>query len=129
MKPVFLSLFLALALPAPLAAQTFTASNGVAVTPVPSGFSVSDGGGYGARGMWCAAAEYAQRVLGAPVISRIYIVEPRTNVRGPVVFSTSPYVGATQQLLITGLSLRQKGANLSLGHALGFCADARETNR
>ena len=60
---ILLTAMLAAILASPLAAQTFRAEGGITVTPVPGGFSVPDGGGMGARGMWCAAADYVKARL------------------------------------------------------------------
>jgi len=109
----------------PLAASAFEAVTDVTVTPVQNGYSVPDGGGYGARGVWCAAAEYARSELRLPATSRLYIVSPRTSPRGPVVFSAEPQGTARNSVFITGQSLRQPGASLNLTHALTFCADAK----
>lgn len=122
MKYVALAAMLAAA---PCVASAFEAPTGVTVTPVENGFSVPDGGGYGARGVWCAAAAYAQRALHLPATARIYITGPRISGRSPVVFSADPQGPTRGSVFITGQSLRQAGASLNLAHALGFCADAK----
>lgn len=114
----------------PLEAQTFRAENRVNVTAGPNNtLSISSGGEYGARGMWCAAADYAQDVLGARGIDRLVIEAPRTSTRGPVVFAVkgrNDVSGGGVQII--GASLRTAGANLSVDHAYQFCHDARLTN-
>lgn len=107
---------------APLAAQTFTAQNGVIVVPVADGFSVQDGGGLGARGMWCAAADYARRVEGARAPQRIYVAQGRKG-RGAVTFTLDAGHNAVTPITIVGLTVRNTGANIGVGHAIGFCAD------
>ena len=113
----------------PAVAQTFRAENRVDVRPaLNNAFQISSGGDYGARGMWCAASDYAQDVLGASGTSRIYITEPRTSTSGPVTFSLDANGTQGKSVSIVGASLRQLGANLSVDHAYQFCYDARITN-
>ena len=72
---------LTLLLVLPAGAEAFRAQNRVEVMPVPGGVSVARDGGYGARGMWCAAADHALRVLNAPAAARLYVVRPRSGPR------------------------------------------------
>lgn len=123
------ALFLALAGATAASAQDFRAENRVTVTPVDGGFQIADGAGFGARGMWCAAADYANDVLGARSNARIYVVGPRLSFDAPVTFSLDPAGQAPKQVLILSQSLRAAGSNLSLAHAHGFCADTRLINR
>ncbi len=116
----------------PLAAEVFRAENHVKVTGTAGGFEVANGGGYGARGMWCAAADYARRVLGAPGNARMYIAEgrvPGLGQRAPVRFTLDPAGLNPSPVVIVGASLRKAGASLSVDHAHQFCADARLSNR
>lgn len=129
MKRTFLAGALAL-FAAPLAAQTFIAEGKTRVTPVANGIAVASDGGMGARGMWCAAADYAISRLGANGTERLYVVEPRPRgSRAPVVFSLDPTGLTPQRVRITGGSTRVKGATLSVGHARSFCADFRIITR
>lgn len=109
----------------PSAATAFRAENRVDVIPGPAGFTILDGGGFGARGMWCAAADYALKALRAPATARLYITGPRTTSRGPVVFSLDPGSVVPVPVFLVGASLRRPGATLSVAHALTFCADAK----
>ena len=112
----------------PAEAQSFRAENRVAVVPAPGGFDVQGDAGFGARGMWCAAADYARDVLGAGGFDRIYIAEgraPGLGQRAPVRFTMDPTGLRPSNVLIVGASLRTAGANLSVDHAQGFCADAK----
>ena len=116
----------------PAAAQTFQAENSVTVTPVSGGFEIANGGGYGARGMWCAAADYARDVLGAAGNARIYIArgrKPGIGQRAPVLFTLDPAGLSPTPVIIVGASLRRAGASLSVDHAQQFCTDARIINR
>ena len=113
----------------PFEAAAFRADNRVEVTPSGQDFIVQEGGGFGARGMWCAAADYALDVLGAPATARVYVTQPRRTPRDPVAFSLDPGTIRPTSFMIVGTSLRQPGANLLVGHAMSFCADARTINR
>ncbi|MGB3247399.1 MAG: hypothetical protein WBB25_22930 [Sulfitobacter sp.] len=110
-----------------LAAQTLRVEGRINVSPVAGGFLVEDGGGNGARGMWCAASEYARRVLGASGTQRIYVTGPLTssNRRAPVRFSLDPGGTTPSRVTILGVSIYTAGASLSVDHAIGFCADFR----
>jgi hypothetical protein len=121
---------LAVALAAPVAAQTFRAENRVNVTAVAGGFTVENGAGFGARGMWCAAADYARDVLDARGTQRIYVAEDRKmRQRGPVKFTLDSAGLTPSSILILGSSIRTAGANLSVDHAGQFCADSKLVNR
>lgn len=109
----------------PVSAKSFKAVNRVKVTPVAGGFSVPSGGEQGARGMWCAASDYARRAVGASGTSRLYVAQPqaRGSSRAPVVFSLSASGLTPKRVRIVGSSIRQAGASLSVNHAYAFCAD------
>ena len=110
----------------PVSAQTFRAENRVNVTPVQGGFSVANGGDMGARGMWCAAADYARTVLHARGNQRIYVAQDRVlRQRGPVRFTLNSAGLTPKRVSILGSSIRKAGANLSVDHAYTFCADHR----
>jgi hypothetical protein len=126
------ALLAALTLCAPVAAQSFRAENHVVVTGVTGGFEISSGGGYGARGMWCAAADYARDVLGAAWADRIYIAQGRSpgiGQRAPVRFTLDSTGLNPKSVFIVGMSLRQAGSNLTVSHAYQFCTDAKVINR
>lgn len=113
-------------------AQEFRAQNRVTVVSVPGGFEVRGDAGHGARGMWCAAADYARRVLGAGGFDRIYIAEgrvPGIGQRAPVKFTMDPSGLIPSNVLVLGASLRTAGASLSVDHAIGFCADSKVIER
>lgn len=110
----------------PLAAQTFKATNGLAVTASGHGFAVDGASGQGARAIWCAAGDYAVRTKGARGADRLYIAEgrkPGFGQRGPVTFTLDAGGLTPSAVLVTGLSLRSAGANLSVGHARSFCSN------
>lgn len=119
---------LAMALAAPVAAQTIRVEQRVNVTGTANGFAVENGGGIGARGMWCGAATYARKVLGAPGTTRIYVSKGRgrgLGARGPVEFTLDPAGLTPRSATILGASINQPGANLSVAHAGQFCIDFR----
>jgi hypothetical protein len=116
-----------LAMVVPATAQTFRAENRVTVTGVPGGMSVPNGGGHGARGMWCAAADYARDVLGARGTQRIYVASD--SARGPVRFTLNRDGLTPSRVTIVGGSVRNAGANLSVDHAHQFCNDFKLVNR
>lgn len=125
-----LTLVAALASAAPATAQTFRAENRVKVSGDASRILVENGGGYGARGMWCAAADFARDVLGAAGTQRVYLAEARVRgQRSPVAFTLDPSGLTPVAVTIVGASLRTPGGNLSVDHAFSFCADAKVINR
>lgn len=118
----------AIGLAMPATAQDFRAENRVKVRSGNGDFMVLGDGGFGARGIWCAAADYARDRLGARGADRLFVKSPRTRGVGEnstVTFTLEPGGLTAQQVLILGASIRNPGANLSVGHAYGFCADAR----
>lgn len=107
-------------------AQTFRADNRVAVTPVGADtFATSTRGSYGARGAWCAAADYAKDVLGASSTTRIFVREGEARPSGQVIFGVG--AGGTTPVAVSsvGAAIRIPGSNLSVAHAFQFCHDAR----
>ncbi len=116
----------------PAMAQTFRAENRVMVTPVTDGFVITSGGDHGAMGMWCAAADYARKVLGAAGTDRIYISQgrnPGLGQRGPVRFSMDGSGLRSKPVVVVGASLSEPGSNLSVDHAYQFCTSARLPSR
>ena len=112
-----------------ISAQTFRAENRVIVTPQASGlFSVSAGNYWGARGAWCAAADYAMDVLGASGTTRLYVRVPTTTPSGAVTFGLTPGDTTPIGVVSVSASLRTAGSNLSVDHAFQFCYDARLQN-
>ena len=124
--------FAAAFLAVPVSAQAFKAENRVIVLPVPGGFAVKSDGGFGARGMWCAAADYARDVLGARGGQQLYVAEgrrPGLGQRAPVRFTLDPTGLVPRGVFIVGNSLQTAGSTLTVDHAYSFCADARVINR
>lgn len=122
------AVIIALMVAGPAAAQGFKAENGVIVVPHSNGFAVTGDAGLGARGIWCAAADYARGHEGAKSAQRLYIVQDRApglGQRKPVVFTLDPAGLIPSSVLILGASLSRAGANLSIGHAYSYCADSK----
>ncbi len=116
----------------PVNAQTFRAENRVDVVPTANGFAVQSGGGFWARGMWCAAADYARDRLGARGTDRVYIRTARTpglGQRSAIEFTLDPAGLNPVAVVSVGASLRNAGANLSVDHAQTFCADRKLLSR
>lgn len=127
MKQFFLTAGFALLSAAPLSAQTYEAQNGVRVTGSANSFTVSGGNGYGARGVWCAAADFARVVAGASTAQRLYVTSSGSSTRN-VRFSLSPRGLSPQTVTSIGSSISTPGANLTIGHAIGYCADRKLSN-
>lgn len=112
----------------PVLAQEFRADNDVLVTPVAGGFSVASDAGLGARGYWCAAADYARDVRDASGGARLYVAADRPagiGQRSAVVFTLDPADLMPRPTAVLGATLSRPGSNLAVGHAIGFCADGK----
>ena len=120
---------LAFAVPGIADAQTFRAENRVVVTDLGNGtFSVPTRNRFGARGTWCAAADYAMSVLGASGTSRVYVRSAKTGPSDPVTFALNAGDATPVAVGSIAAALRAPGANLSVDHAFQFCYDARLIN-
>lgn len=115
----------ALALPTLAGAQAYRAANNLDVIALNgSTFEVIEAAGEGPRGMWCAAADYAETRLRAS--DRIYILKGRgaaNSVAGrkSVVFTTNPASLPQGPFQSISISTSQVGAGLPINHALQFC--------
>lgn len=128
-RPLMLALSVA-AFAGSASAQVFQAENRVLVTPAGgNSFAIPSGGHFGARGVWCAAADYARDVLGQPGTARLYVQQPKTTPSGVVVFGLDPAGAQPAAVSSTSAALRAAGSNLSIDHAVQFCVDARIYNR
>lgn len=106
----------------------FTASNSLKVTDQGNGtFLVAYGGRSGARAFWCAAGDYAQRVLGLGATDRIWRVsQPPRGAGQGVIFSISPNGAATD----TGIArLGPPSASFTVSRAQQSCIDPAELIR
>lgn len=125
MRRLLLTAAVAAALPATLSAQGYRAVNDLVVIGVNrTTFEVIESRGEGPRGIWCAAADYAERRLGAN--GRIYIREGRgasRRVSGgkSVVFTTDANSLAQGPSRSVSLTTSMVGVGLPVAHAIQFC--------
>ena len=123
---VFVSCACALALPA-LAAQSYWAVNSLRVYPITKDtYEVIEDRGAGARGIWCAAADYVQAAGLDRVRLRMYVLEERGPSRAVpgrfgVVFTINPDEKLRETPPSYSVSVNRRGENLTVGHALNFC--------
>lgn len=111
-----------------ISSQSFKAENRITVTP-SGGSTFSAERRDGGRGAWCAAGDYARTVLGAAGTQRIYIADVATKDRNAVHFTLNSAGLTPVSVFSVGASVKQPGANLSVDHAYGFCADFKLINR
>ena len=107
-------------------AGAWTAENHHRVAPVSkSVFEVVGRSGSAGPQYWCAAGDFARRVLGTSAVQRIYLVRgpgvaQTQNRNKAVLFSlTSPDNSDTTHRLT--LSVKQVGSNLSTAMARQYC--------
>ncbi|MEP3329456.1 hypothetical protein [Sedimentitalea sp.] len=107
-------------------ASAWRATNSHVVNPLSAtSFEVIGRGGISSTEYWCAAGDYARRVLGVPIEQRIYISRPRgrsetENAKSAVQFSLDPPANADLKpgLLLT---VTRTGDNLSAWGAWNYC--------
>ncbi len=129
-KTIVLGFALAVGLvPVSASAQVFEAVNKLKVVALnASDFEVIEARGEGPRGLWCAAADYAQARYGGAGQQRIYVKTPRgaaqsVSGRKGVVFTVDANrVGAAPQQSLS-VTVRTPGVNLSRNHSIQFCKD------
>ena len=121
---------LALAAAMTLEAQAFTAINRLDVNPLPERgmFEVIQSRGAGPRQIWCAAADYARRELGAAAAQRIVLVAPRSAAvtranRTAVTFRLAPRAARPENRGGVSTTVRIPGEAYSTFFARGFCDD------
>lgn len=130
MRNLVTAAVLACATALPAAADTFIANRGVRVLPVnDTVFEVVPGRSGGTWEYWCAAAEYARRVLGADWTDRYYVVRGRdvsvtTGRRSSVQFTLHPeQAGVPAKIGWLSLGF-QPGESLSVQQGYGYCSQA-----
>jgi len=105
--------------------SSFKAYNSLDVVPLGnSAYEVIISRGEGARGVWCAAADYAVQQLGAQ--GRIYILEGRAPSRSAggrqsVIFTTDEGALPVPPSRSVSLTTSQVGTGLPVNHAIQFC--------
>lgn len=115
------------ALPVIASAQTFRAVNDLDVIALGgTAFEVIEARGEGPRGIWCAAAEYAERRLGAG--GRVYVLAGRGAARSAsgrtsVVFTTDAAMLPQGPSSSTSVNTSRVGVGLPIAHAIQFCRD------
>lgn len=115
---------------APVAAPAWQADNLLTVNPLSGGgFEVVGAPGSGGPDFWCAAGDYAMRVLGADSTQRVYLIRSRgapetSNRTSSVQFSLTPPPGAVPRDGLF-LSMRRVGDNLSVAFARNYCLDRK----
>ncbi len=125
MRFTWIALSVIALLPTAAVAQSYGAVNHLDVVPLgPATFEVIEARGEGPRGIWCAAADYAERRLRAT--GRIYIREARGPAksapgRKSVVFTTDPQSLPQGPFRSLTLDTSQVGVGLPIGHAIQFC--------
>ncbi|MGJ8544883.1 MAG: hypothetical protein ACSHWZ_05515 [Sulfitobacter sp.] len=128
MRHVILAAALA-ALPMGAFAQAYEAVNRLVVVPLGQGdFEVIEAHGAGPRGIWCAAADFAQKRLGLPGSERIYVKQARgpsvSGVgRNGVIFTADVARLSVPAEQSYSLSVRREGMGLPAAHAQQFCID------
>ncbi|MFK7835368.1 MAG: hypothetical protein AB8B60_04045 [Sulfitobacter sp.] len=107
--------------------HAFEAINRLQVVPLGAqGFEVIEARGDGARGMWCAAADYAITRQNIRCDQRLYVKSPRgPSVSGAgrigVVFTTDVNALSVAPSQSYSVSVRVAGQGLPLHHAYQFC--------
>lgn len=102
------------------------ATNSHAVNPLSdTSFEVVGRGGISSTDYWCAAGDYARRVLGVPVDQRIYVSRARgpsqtENAKSAVQFSIVPPGSVPQQQNFL-LTVTRVGDSLSAWGAWNYC--------
>jgi len=126
MKRSIAAVVIASVMAGPLAAQGYPANGRLVFTPLENGVRIEGDTGHGARGIWCAAADYARDELGARSDQDIYVSAPQVRGLGQpnaVSFTLDPTGLTPVNVFIVGPSLNRQGSRLSVGHALSFCPD------
>ena len=114
---------------APASSQGYKAVNQLTVVPLnPTSFEVIEAYGEGARGIWCAAADFAIHRLGHARNQRLYVKTPRGRSvtsagRIGVEFTTDASSLGVAPTASYSVSVRQPGQGLPTHHAYQFCRD------
>lgn len=128
---VFAITFAAMVPTSALAFLSINRQNVNQVSNSPVVFEVVGRAGARTEDYWCAAGDYAQRSLGLPWRTRLYISRERgqsetTQRRSAVQFTTDPQALGitpdTRSVTITNLAL---GSERTVTHARGACEDVR----
>jgi hypothetical protein len=109
-------------------ASAFMAQNDFTVRTLEGGrFEVRPRGQLSATDAWCAAGDYAIRLLNVPRGTQIWrISEPPRRSGQSIVFSLSSEGAASSTGLV---NLGGSGASMSASHAQSLCAASRNNRR
>lgn len=123
-----LSLLLIWCAPGPSSGGGFMSSTGRSVVQVPDSdaFEVIAASGDNGRALFCAAGEYANRVLKAGASDRVVLTRPTgpsltRDGRRAAIFRVTPPGTAPAMPTFTGISQRRAGTNFTVGTARFFC--------
>lgn len=126
MRLIFAS-FLSVLSAAPVFAEPYRAVNRLFVVPLSADtFEVIEDRGAGARGIWCAAADYTQAIGRDVPRQRMFVLQPRgPSVSSPgrkgIVFTLRPDETIRDTPSSYSVSVTRKGENLAVSHADQFC--------
>ena len=119
------ALVVATTLALPVTGHAFTAENkGKVQSRGGSSFEVAEDRRFGVPGQWCAAADYAVRVLGAGWTSRIY-VQGQGSAKRNVVFGLTPKGASPKSITDVAASAKRPGSNFSVQRAFDYCIQQR----
>jgi hypothetical protein len=131
MKRAFLAAAAAAALLPTPSLALFSAPGGTKVNPVGDHvYEVVPRGSGSTSDIWCGAADYARRELGASWRDRIYVVRGRgvsetTGKRSSVQFTTSPEAAGVTPLNAAFRIGFQPGDNMSVQQGHSYCFHIR----
>ena len=110
----------------PSSASNYISDGSLEFAPLPDGVQITGNTGRGARGTWCAAADYAVNRLDARRSQKLYVSEPLAKGLGrssAVGFTLNPTSLTPSNVFIVGGSLTRRGSAMTISHALAFCPD------
>jgi hypothetical protein len=112
----------------PAQASSFNARGGARVNPVNAAvFEVIPRGRNVGQAFWCAAADYARRVLNAPWTAQVYVARGlgtsvTTGRKSAVQFTLDPKAaGITPVPPSLSLNSMRVGESMSVQQATGYC--------
>jgi len=116
----------------PAFAQAYVPNDRLTFTPTEGGVHISGSTGFGARGHWCAAADYALREMGAQDGQKLYVSEPRARGfggDGGVTFTLDPAGLTPSPVVILGGSLTKAGSAMTISHGITLCGGLQSPGR
>ena len=110
MKTLTTAFVLAALATTPAFAQAYVPNDRLTFTPTEGGVHISGSTGFGARGHWCAAADYALREMG-------------------VTFTLDPAGLTPSPVVILGGSLTKAGSAMTISHGITLCGGLQSPGR